>query len=81
MLWIGAYIVVSALVAVSVFLAANWFREQHVAAPDHSGVTAVLAGLLWPALLLGLMELALVCCASRGTRSAPRFEIVSMSRR
>lgn len=81
MSWFSAYIVIAALVAVSIFLAANWFRQQHVAAPDHPGATAVVAGLLWPALLIGMAELALVCCASRGTSRAPRFEMVSLSRR
>ena len=81
MSWFGAYIVVAALVAVSAFVAANWFRQQHVATPEHPGATAVLAGLLWPAVLIGIAELALVCCASRGTRSAPQFEVVSLSRR
>lgn len=78
---LSAYIVIAALVAVSIFLAANWFRQQHVATPDHAGATAVVAGLLWPALLIGMAELALVCCASRGTRRAPRVEMVSLSRR
>jgi len=81
MSWFGAYIAVAALVAISIFLAANWFRQQHVAAPEHPGATAMLAGLLWPALLIGIAELALVCCASRGTRSAPQFEMVALSQR
>ena len=81
MAWFGPYIVVAALVAISIFLASNWFRHQHVAAPEHSGATAVLAGLLWPALLLGIAELALVCCATRWTRSTPTFGIRAYSHR
>ena len=81
MAWFGAYIVVAALAAISILLAANWFRHQHVAAPEHSGATAVLAGLLWPALLIGIAELAVICCAGRRVRQAPQFEMVSLSRR
>lgn len=81
MLWFGVYGVVAALVACSIFLASNWFRPQHVAAPEHSGATAVLAGLLWPALLIGITELAVICCAGRRFRTAPHREMVSLSLR
>ena len=81
MSWFVAYIGVAALVAISIFLAANWFRHQRVATPERSGATVVLAGLLWPGLLLGIAELALLCCATRWTRSAPTFGIRAYSHR
>lgn len=84
MAWFGAYIVIAALVAVSIFLASNWFRHKHVAAPEHSGATAALAGLLWPALLIGIIELAVVCCAGRRFRQTPNVKmgltVAAMSR-
>lgn len=81
MAWLGIYIVVALFVAVSIFLSANLFRQQQIAAPEHSGGTAILAGLLWPALLIGIAELAVVCCAGRRFRQAPQFEAVSLSLR
>jgi hypothetical protein len=81
MAWFGVYTVVAGLVAVSIFMASDWFRQRDVAAPAHSGATSVLAGLLWPALLIGIAELAVVCCAGRRFRQAPQFEVVSSSLR
>lgn len=84
MSWFGAYIVIAALVAASIFVASNRFRHKHVAAPAHSGATATLAGLLWPALLIGIVELAVVCCAGRRFRQTPNVEmgltVAAMSR-
>lgn len=71
MFWYGMYLLVAAAAAIAIFLAACWFREEHVAAPDRSGMTSVLAGMLWPVLLVGLSELALVWLALRGARYVP----------
>ena len=71
MAWYGTYLVVAALVAMTTFVAAGWFREEHVAAPDHSGVMSAVAGMLWPVMLVGLSEMALVWLAFRGARYAP----------
>lgn len=60
MFWYGAYVAVAALVAMAIFLAACWFREEHVAAPDFPGVISAVAGILWPVLLVGLSEMTLV---------------------
>lgn len=80
MAWFGAYIVIAGLVALSIFVASDWFRQRDVAAPAHSGATSLLAGLLWPALLIGIVELAVVCCAGQRFRQAPQLEVVSLSR-
>ena len=71
MSWYGAYFVVAALVATATFVAAGWFREEHVAAPDHSGVMSAVAGMLWPVMLIGVSEAALLWWAFRGARYAP----------
>ncbi len=81
MAWFGAYIVVAGLAAITIFVASDWLRQRDVAAPAHSGATSVLAGLLWPALLIGIAELAVVCCAGLRFRQAPQFEVASLSRR
>lgn len=70
MFWYGIYFIIAALVAMATFVAGCWFREEHVAAPDHSGVMSAVAGMMWPVLLVGLSELALVWWAFRGTRYA-----------
>lgn len=68
MLWCDGYLIIAAVVAMATFVAAEWFREEYIAAPDYPGVMSAVAGMLWPVLLLGLSELALVWWASRGAR-------------
>ena len=60
MFWYGLYFIIAVAVTMATFVAACWFREEDVAAPDHSGVTSALAGMLWPVLIVGLSELVLV---------------------
>ena len=69
--WYGIYLIVAGLVAMATFVAADWFREEHVAAPDYSGLLSALAGMFWPVLLVGASEMALVWWAFRGARYAP----------
>ena len=64
MLWYGVYLVVAAVVAMATFVAADWFREEHVAAPGFPGVMSALAGALWPILLVGVSEMVLVWWAA-----------------
>jgi len=71
MAWYASYLIIATFVAMVTFVAAGWFREEHVAAPDHSGAMSALAGMLWPVLLVGMSEMALVWWASRGARYAP----------
>ena len=71
MSWYGLYLIIAALVAMATFVAAGWYREEHAAAPDYPGVTSAVAGMLWPVLLVGTSELALVWWALRGARYAP----------
>ena len=78
MLWCGLYLAVAALFGSALFLAANWFRPEHIAAPDFPGVVSALAGMLWPVLLVGASELALVWWAFRTARYAP-LELVSLT--
>ena len=37
MAWFGIYIAIAAVVALTVFVASNWLRQEYTAAPDHSG--------------------------------------------
>lgn len=70
MLWYGSYLIIAVVVAMAIFVSACWFREEHVAAPDHSGMMSAVAGMLWPVLLVGLSELALVWWVFREARYA-----------
>ncbi len=70
MFWYGVYLVVAALVAMAVFVAADWFRGEDVAAPDFPGVISALAGMLWPVLLVGASEITLVWWVFRRARYA-----------
>lgn len=66
--WFGGYAGVAVLVAMVALAGAGWVRDAHVSAPDRPGVTAVFAGLLWPLVLVGLVELLAVM----GIRSSLR---------
>ena len=71
LLWYGMYLIVAAVVAVATVVCGCWFREENIAAPDHPGVMSALAGMLWPVLLVGMSEMALLCWALRIARYAP----------
>jgi ABC-type dipeptide/oligopeptide/nickel transport system permease component len=68
MFWCGAYLTVALLFAVTIFAAGNWLRTEDVAAPDHPGTTSAVAGMLWPVVIVGIAELALLNVLSRGSR-------------
>lgn len=60
MFGIACYLAVAMTAAVALFLAAEWIREPRTRAPEHPGRTALLGGLLWPLVLIGLAQCALV---------------------
>lgn len=59
------YLVVAAAVAMATFLLSEWVRLPGASAPDHLGLMAVAAGLLWPVLAVGLAQFALVSAIHR----------------
>ena len=65
MLWCVVYISVALVVAASAFAATSVFRTADAGLPDHRGVTSAVAGVLWPAVLIGMLELAVLWVASR----------------
>lgn len=79
MFWLGVYFLLAAMATVGIFVAACWFREDHIAAPEHPGVVSILAGLLWPVLLVGLAELAVVYLTGRDAGLAPEPEALSVA--
>lgn len=59
MYWFGVYVGVGVLVAIAAPLLARRFRGTSAAAPDRTLPLALLAGLLWPILLIGLAQVGI----------------------
>lgn len=57
MVWIVLYGTIAIVVAAAAFVAAEWLRTPTVPAPDRPASVAVAAGLLWPVLIAGLVQL------------------------
>ena len=66
--WISGYAAIAVLVAAASIVMAEWARDAHVAAPDRPGMTAVVAGLLWPVLAVGLVQVLAVIGVRHGLR-------------
>lgn len=60
MVWIALYSLIAMAVATAAFLAGEWMRKPAFPAPDRPGALAAVAGLLWPVLVAGLVELGLI---------------------
>lgn len=77
MFGIACYLAVATIAAAAVFLFAEWTREPGVRGPDHPGRIALLTGLVWPLVLIGLAQGALVVAAGNrwGRRPAPVMRI------
>lgn len=77
MFGIASYLTVAMITAATVFLIAEWVRQPGTRVPDHPGIVALAAGLLWPVILLGLAQCGLMLMAhSRwGRRPAPSMRI------
>ncbi len=71
--WIAGYGAMAIVVAATALVAAGWFRDVHVAAPNRPGVTAVCAGLLWPIVVVGAVELLAVMGLRSSLRSHAQF--------
>lgn len=63
---IAAYLATAAAVAVAVFVTANHIRPVDVPNPDHRAILSVVAGLIWPVLAIGLIQLAVVAVIRNG---------------
>ncbi|MCB1292175.1 hypothetical protein [Mycolicibacterium sp.] len=60
MVWIAPYGVVVIAVAVATFLFTELVREPHMTDRNRLEILAVLTGLLWPVMVVGLLELVLL---------------------
>jgi hypothetical protein len=68
MFWIALYGIVALAVAVIALLVAEWVREPGAPAPEHPGFFAALAGLLWPAVVIGLAQWGLIAVVASPER-------------
>ena len=77
MFWIVVYFSCAVIVGGSVFIAVEWVRIGIADLPDHPGRTCLLAGMLWPVLILGVAELVVLwACGLLGAWSGqggPQF--------
>jgi len=65
------YASVALIVAVGVFLAGEWIREPGAPAPDSPFLFAIAAGMLWPLLLIAVVQVAVYA----GVRSRLRVRV------
>lgn len=86
MIWISGYAAIAVLVASASIVVSEWSREAHVAAADRLGVTAIVAGLLWPVLAVGAVQVLAVVGIRRAlgrrrqfARHRPEARMVSAS--
>ena len=70
-MWISLYAAVAVVVAVAAPMLAERLRTPGVPAPNNPSLYAVLAGLLWPVLLVGVAQWAAIAAVARRMRRAP----------
>lgn len=66
---LSLYAAVALAVAAAAFLVAEWVREPGGTAPDRPGALAIVAGLLWPVLAVGLMQWVLIAALASRVRN------------
>lgn len=79
------YVTVAIAVAVAAFLFTEWVRDPGATAPDGPGALAIVAGLLWPVLAVGLIQWLLIAALAswirEGKMSAADSEMMPMPAR
>lgn len=65
MIWLALYVATGFVVGAALFVYAEFHRAPGVPAPLRPGLCAIAAGLLWPVLLIGAAQCALVVAAGR----------------
>ena len=70
MFWIALYGIVALAASVTALLVAEWIREPGARGPEHPGFFAALAGLLWPAVMIGLVQWGLIAAVASPGRHA-----------
>ena len=65
-MWFGLYLAAAFVVGAAHFLLAEFRRSPGHPAPQHPGLYAVAAGLLWPVLLVAAAQYGLIVALWRG---------------
>ena len=66
---LGDYAGLAVLVAMAAMVAGDWLRDRGVMAPERPELTAVIAGLLWPLLLVGALQAIALVAVRRTVRA------------
>ena len=70
MVWLALYGAIAAIVSVVALVFSEWVREPGVPGPSHPRLLALVAGLAWPVVVVGLMQSGLIAAyASRVARA------------
>ncbi len=64
------YAAIAVVCAVAASTVAEWSREPGIPAPDHPYLLAAIAGLLWPVLLVGAIQIGLWVLVRNRARAA-----------
>lgn len=71
MVWFVLYGAVAVIVSVAASMLSEWAREPGVPAPSHTVLLALVAGLSWPLVVIGLVQYGLIAAyASRVSRAS-----------
>jgi len=68
MIGIVLYGTVALVFAAAAFLLAEWMRDPGTPAPDNPGVLAIAAGLIWPVLIIGALQMAAIAAVRTRVR-------------
>ena len=68
MVWIAVYSAPAILAAAAIFLVAEWNRVPGVPAPESPGRYAVVAGFIWPVLIVGVAQWGLIAAVQTRMR-------------
>ena len=75
---VAGYCVIAVLVAALVLVAADWVRPAEVAGPRYAVLLSLAAGMLWPVLCIGLVQLAVLAVLRHLALMADRPNRVSL---
>jgi hypothetical protein len=66
MIWIGLYATTAIVVTTALFLLTEFLRAPGHAGPRHPGQYAVVAGLLWPVLVVAAAQYGVIAALGHG---------------
>lgn len=70
--WFEGYAALAIVVASFALAGSGWLRDTRIVPPDPPGLTAILAGMLWQVVVIGLIQLLVVMALRRSLTSSAR---------